>query len=69
MSTGGKVKGFPSEQFVLTGSHRLTATDLLDQYMVWRLRDTMSDCQSYGELDDVTLACRVLLRFMGENIE
>ena len=69
MGQGGKVMALVSEEFTLVGSHRLTATDLLDQYMVWRLRDTMSDCQSYGELDDVTLACRVLLRFMGENIE
>ena len=69
MAQGGKVRALPSEEFTLVGSHRLTATDLLDQYMVWRLRDTMSDCQSYGELEDVTLACRVLLRFMGEGIE
>ena len=69
MAQGGKVKALPSEEFTLVGSHRLTATDLLDQYMVWRLRDTMSDCQSYGELEDVTLACRVLLRFMGKDIE
>lgn len=69
MSTGGKVKVFPSEQFVLTGSHKLTATDLLDQYMVWRLQDTIRDTESFGELEDVHLACRVLLRFMGESIE
>ena len=65
---GGKVKALAHEEFTLVGSHRITATDLLDQYMVWRLKDTMNDCQFYGELDDVTLACRVLLRFMGEDV-
>ena len=68
MAQGGKVIALVSEEFTLVGSHKITATDLLDQYMVWRLRDTMGDCQSYGELEDVTLACRVLLRFMGEDI-
>ena len=65
---GGKVQALAHEEFTLVGSHKITATDLLDQYMVWRLRDTMGDCQSYGELEDVTLACRVLLRFMGEDV-
>ena len=65
---GGKVKAVMEEDFFLVGSHRITATDLLDQYMVWRLKDTMNDCQSYGELEDVRLACRVLLRFMGEDV-
>jgi len=66
---GGKVKALVSEEFTLVGSHKLTATDLLDQYMVWRLKDTMNDSQFYGELEDVTLACKILLRFMGESIE
>ena len=66
---GGKVRVLPHEEFTLVGSHKVTATDLLDQYVVWRLRDTLADCQSYGELVDVRLACRVLLRFMGESIE
>ena len=57
------------DEFRLQGSHRITATDLLDQYMVWRLRDTIVDTESYGELEDVKLACKILLRFMGEAIE
>jgi len=65
---GGKVKALAHEEFTLMGSHRITATDLLDQYMVWRLKDTMSDCEAYMELEDIKLACRVLLRFMGEDI-
>ena len=67
--TGGKVKALAHEEFTLVGSHRITATDLLDQYMIWRLKDTMSDCEAYMELEDIKLACRVLLRFMGEAIE
>ena len=66
---GGKVKALAHEEFTLVGSHRITATDLLDQYMIWRLKDTMSDCEAYMELEDIKLACRVLLRFMGEAIE
>ena len=57
------------DEFRLQGSHKITATDLLDQYMVWRLRDTIADTESYGELEDVKLACKILLRFMGEAIE
>lgn len=57
------------DEFELKGSHKLTATDLLDQYMVWRLRDTIADTEAYGELEDVRLACKILLRFMGEAIE
>jgi hypothetical protein len=66
---GGKVKALAHEEFTLVGSHRITATDLLDQYMVWRLKDTINDCEAYMELEDIRLACRVLLRFMGENID
>ena len=69
MMNGGKVKVLPHEEFTLVGSHKVTATDLLDQYVVWRLKDTLNDCQSYGELEDVSLACKILLRFMGESIE
>ena len=69
MSTGGKVRALPQEEFTIRGSHKFTATVLLDQYMVWRLRDTINDTEAYGELEDVRLACRVLLRFMGEEIE
>ena len=57
------------DEFLLKGSHKFTATDLLDQYMVWRLRDTIADTEAYGELEDVRLACKILLRFMGEAIE
>ena len=57
------------DEFRLQGSHKITATDLLDQYMVWRLRDTIADTEAYGELEDVKLACKILLRFMGEAIE
>jgi len=28
----------------------------------------MSDCEAYMELEDIKLACRVLLRFMGEDV-
>ena len=66
---GGKVKALAHEEFTLVGSHRITATDLLDQYMIWRLKDTICDCEAYMELEDIKLACRVLLRFMGEAIE
>jgi len=57
------------DKFVIEGNHRETATDLLDQYMVWRLKDIIEDCSSFGELEDITLSCRVLLRFMGESID
>jgi hypothetical protein len=57
------------DEFRLQGSHKVTATDLLDQYMVWRLRDTIADTEAYKELEDVKLACKILLRFMGEAIE
>jgi len=33
------------------------------------LRDIIEDCSSFGELEDITLSCRVLLRFMGESID
>ena len=57
------------DEFRLQGSHRITATDLLDQYMVWRLRENLVDMESIGELSEVRLACKILLRFMGESIE
>jgi len=69
MAQGGKVIALVSEEFTLVGSHKITATDLLDQYMVWRLKDIIEDCSSFGELEDITLSCRVLLRFMGESID
>ena len=55
--------------FELKGSHRMTATELLDQYMVWRLRENLVDMESIGELSEVRLACQILLTFMEESIE
>ena len=56
-------------EFILKGSHRMTATGLLDQYMVWRLRENLVDMESIGELSEVRLACQILLTFMEESIE
>ena len=56
-------------EFTLKGSHRMTATELLDQYMVWRLRENLVDMESIGELAEVRLACQILLAFMEEGIE
>jgi hypothetical protein len=64
------MEGFMNrDEFTITGSHKLTAVDLLDQYMIWRLKDNINDTEAYGELEDVRLACKILLRFMGESIE
>ena len=57
------------DEFRLQGSHRVTATELLDQYMVWRLRENLVDMESIGELAEVRLACQILLAFMEESIE
>ena len=57
------------DEFRLQGSHRITATELLDQYMVWRLRENLVDMESIGELAEVRLACQILLAFMEESIE
>jgi len=57
------------DEFTITGSHKLTAVDLLDQYMIWRLRENMVDMESIGELAEVRLACQILLAFMEEGIE
>ena len=56
-------------EFALKGSHRMTATELLDQYMIWRLRENLVDMESIGELSEVRLACQILLTFMEEGIE
>ena len=56
-------------EFILKGSHRMTSTELLDQYMVWRLRENLVDMESIGELSEVRLACQILLTFMEESIE
>ena len=55
--------------FELKGSHSVSATELLDQYMIWRLRENMVDMESIGELSEVRLACQILLAFMEEGIE
>jgi len=55
--------------FELKGSHSVSATELLDQYMIWRLRENMVDMESIGELAEVRLACQILLAFMEEGIE
>jgi len=55
--------------FELKGSHSVSATELLDQYMIWRLRENMVDMESIGVLAEVRLACQILLAFMEEGIE
>ena len=47
----------------------MTATELLDQYKVRRLRENLVDMESIGELSEVRLACQILLTFMEESIE
>jgi len=55
--------------FELKGSHSVSATELLDQYMIWRLRENKVDMESIGELAEVRLACQILLALMEVSIE